>query len=859
MSPGDAAEAALREGTSEQLAAPTGGAGFYQRPPRPPPLGTARFVYAMEAAPALARVAHLLPEESPVAAADGIAGLRRLLAPLPRRTHVGGSQNVEEGETHGCSLQTPLDVPRPCRVARLTLRELRVDVPTQLLTALRAVGNGAAPPLLALRVAPHGGRCFVGPASVAALSLIEADARATTFAPRLQLLQLSCPQDARCALAFELLLMPHNAAAAGDVALASALDDAAVAAWGAALPFRSTPGATKPSLSDGEDEGEEDAGDLEALGLEQRRTDDASDTDEAGGGAACRAEGHLLSGAYALRLRGGPGKGLRDPAPLDWRPLLLRASGGSNSGGGLVDAATLLELAPVLRFSLDDVSREAHEAMVAAARAEHAQLAAWAERRDAAARAEAAAAEADARAAAAAAAAEAEAAEERRARAAAQEAAEREAAALAAAQREEAARAAALADDALSLTRVAEQQAAQMDALSAQLRSRLARLSAADRSVEEASQRRREGRAQRAPSAETVSEELSEQIARLLSGAAPAGVLIGGDINDAVDVESAGSSGLRDASPIRLRRARDGSVRDRATQRAAAAPADSGDAMPPPQDAAAAEDFARRQGAFLFSQHAAVPFAQVDSTHAAGEAPVTRHVDAIALPRMAELQLGENTPADEGGAACDPSAAPPPARSRSGSPARVLSGRIKYDRELGALLTHASSLPVASADAGAVAAGAAAQAHLSEVCAERERRKHDIILTALRNGLPEAAERSAAPPGSTALVRRTFDVSLRAGEPAFAKIVHVNGEHIPRTFLLRTSHPAVVALSPERAAVPPGTSIAVAVTLAPAEQWKLASDCAMTDVLLFVNDEFDVSEAVFKLRVRAPLPPAAAE
>jgi hypothetical protein len=62
-----------------------------------------------------------------------------------------------------------------------------------------------------------------------------------------------------------------------------------------------------------------------------------------------------------------------------------------------------------------------------------------------------------------------------------------------------------------------------------------------------------------------------------------------------------------------------------------------------------------------------------------------------------------------------------------------------------------------------------------------------------------------------------------------------------------------MTVSPEGdVCVPPGGSIDIATQFAPADAW--ATPCAtpggVADVLIFLNDEDDHNEAVFRLRVR---------
>ena len=185
--------------------------------------------------------------------------------------------------------------------------------------------------------------------------------------------------------------------------------------------------------------------------------------------------------------------------------------------------------------------------------------------------------------------------------------------------------------------------------------------------------------------------------------------------------------------------------------------------------------------------------------------------------------------------------APAPVRaSRSPSPLRAESQRLRAQ----ASLKEGASLMDAQ-DEVASALGADASASV------RERHKHDIIMATLRQGLQPLPERSASDRVRTRLAQRTFDVCLADG--LLKKIVHVNSSDVTRTWRLRSSHPDLMLLSPDvDVSVQPGGSVAIAVQLAPVPAWKVpcASADGVADVLVFVNDEADTNEAVFRLRVR---------
>lgn len=134
------------------------------------------------------------------------------------------------------------------------------------------------------------------------------------------------------------------------------------------------------------------------------------------------------------------------------------------------------------------------------------------------------------------------------------------------------------------------------------------------------------------------------------------------------------------------------------------------------------------------------------------------------------------------------------------------------------------------------------------LAAARERRRREIILATLRHGLAPLQEREVKRAG---IVRRIFDVCLADG--LLKKITHTNDAPEPRRWCLRSSHPELMTLSPEDAVtVHAGCEVAVAVTLAPAPLWATAcsSPDGVADVLVFVNDEADNNEAVFRLRVK---------
>ena len=154
-----------------------------------------------------------------------------------------------------------------------------------------------------------------------------------------------------------------------------------------------------------------------------------------------------------------------------------------------------------------------------------------------------------------------------------------------------------------------------------------------------------------------------------------------------------------------------------------------------------------------------------------------------------------------------------------------------------------------SAAGGAAAADAAPPASAEEEAAARERRKRDVILATLRAGLPALPERSGAAPGRGALVRRRFEVALRPEAQSFAKFTHTNASDAARLFRLRSSHPAVVTLSPEAMTLPPRGEGLFGVAFAPAEEWRLDSSGGSADVLIFVNDESDTNVNMFKIRV----------
>lgn len=753
MCGGDAAEAGLRPGPAAALAA--GG-----RHRRSPPLGSARFVYAVEAAPKLAPVAILLPPEAPVSEADAVPGVRGEggadggfeLTDLDTLDEAGFGADDSGHAAEDAAVaaiakrpRTPLEAPALAPRRTLALRDVAVEVPAAALAALRA-GHAPGDPLrLALRVAAHSGRSFVG--TPAAVALRDGDASggedgSATFVaiqsrdPASSALQLACPADGRCALVWELLHLP--AGAADDDAGA-----AACAAWGAALVFGAKHG----------DDGVSSASD-----------DD--DTDHA-------AHDALLPGSYAAPMRGGPGPWLRDGALLTWPESASSPS------------------SPVLRFRVDDAVAEARRRARASAAAREAEDGP-------------------------------EASEEPRFASRAPRSSvpqlrqslvlahERQRAAVAALHTEQlrAIRASitGVIDPHGTLKAVADKQAQEMEALSEQLRQRLARLrdihgpdAAADAAIEAA----REAAVPVVPdqpSAGRVAAELSEQMRRVMA-------VVSDHERDAE------APVMAPAQPQRAR----STVRDRALARAAAA--------------AQQEGFYRTPSTGSIAETAEPA---VVAEYAPPEAPPPPPEEPEARVEHAFPEL-------------PPQPRPvPPRLDRSLSPQRGgASGRIKADPELGALARREGDVSPVRGGGGSEDE---AEGPLADVAAARERRRREIALAALRDALPEMAERNAAVAGN-AVVRRTFSVALAPERPVFAKIVHVNAADATRTFHLRSTHPALVTLQPEVVTLVAGGEVAVALQLAPLEQWGPAARSGLEDVLIFVNDGDDVNAGIFKCKV----------
>ena len=212
-----------------------------------------------------------------------------------------------------------------------------------------------------------------------------------------------------------------------------------------------------------------------------------------------------------------------------------------------------------------------------------------------------------------------------------------------------------------------------------------------------------------------------------------------------------------------------------------------------------------------------------------------------AAPQITEVPVAALTAVEES----TPAAVDAPARAgRSPSPIRA-APHLADALRAQAALKEGASLMDAQDEVGSSTSGPDSSASV------RERHKHEVIMATLRQGLQTLPERSASDRVRTRLAQRTFDVNLSDG--CLKKIVHVNASDMVRTWRLRSSHPDLMVLSPDGdMTVQPGGSVAIAVQLAPVPAWKVpcASADGVADVLVFVNDEADTNEAVFRLRVR---------
>jgi Xaa-Pro aminopeptidase len=113
---------------------------------------------------------------------------------------------------------------------------------------------------------------------------------------------------------------------------------------------------------------------------------------------------------------------------------------------------------------------------------------------------------------------------------------------------------------------------------------------------------------------------------------------------------------------------------------------------------------------------------------------------------------------------------------------------------------------------------------------------------------------------ATILHYRTGHDALKAGELLLVDSGCEFGGYtadVTRTFKLRSSHPVLATLQPELVTLAPGAEVAIAVQLSPLEEWGPVARSGAEDVLIFLTDEDDIKEAVFKCRVIGGAPAAA--
>ena len=100
-------------------------------------------------------------------------------------------------------------------------------------------------------------------------------------------------------------------------------------------------------------------------------------------------------------------------------------------------------------------------------------------------------------------------------------------------------------------------------------------------------------------------------------------------------------------------------------------------------------------------------------------------------------------------------------------------------------------------------------------------------------------------------VSRTFDVEISRGLQVHKKITYTNPYQTARRFFLRSTHPGLLMFRPDVLELGAGATRPVGITLEAAEDWGPAAlRAGLTEVLDFINDEADVTEECFRLRVR---------
>lgn len=84
-----------------------------------------------------------------------------------------------------------------------------------------------------------------------------------------------------------------------------------------------------------------------------------------------------------------------------------------------------------------------------------------------------------------------------------------------------------------------------------------------------------------------------------------------------------------------------------------------------------------------------------------------------------------------------------------------------------------------------------------------------------------------------------------AGTTLNKKISYTNPYQIPRVFSVRSTHPWLLHIKPERLDLPGSAKRPVGLTFD-----GRASPASTEDVLIFINDEDDKNEECFRVRVR---------
>jgi len=124
--------------------------------------------------------------------------------------------------------------------------------------------------------------------------------------------------------------------------------------------------------------------------------------------------------------------------------------------------------------------------------------------------------------------------------------------------------------------------------------------------------------------------------------------------------------------------------------------------------------------------------------------------------------------------------------------------------------------------------------------------KMDILLHVVDAETRELVQSMILATSSQApIVSKTFEVEVVAGTTLNKKISYTNPYQIPRVFSVRSTHPWLLHIKPERLDLPGSAKRPVGLTFD-----GRASPASTEDVLIFINDEDDKNEECFRVRVR---------